>query len=155
MCTWLKTENESAKLNLNTLAEDDDLETNSSRERLLLIPSMTQEIADSILDWLDEDNTPREFGAEETYYQALIPPYTPRNGPLNSLDELLMVAGVTPELLYGLDSNRNYLTDLYEQPQVQQGEPDNSLGQLNRARHVRPRRGTDGAWCPRTQRHAV
>ena len=30
---------------------------------------------------------------------------SPRNGPITDLDELLLVRGVTPELLYGLDQN--------------------------------------------------
>ena len=35
------------------------------------------------------------------------PPYAPRNGPLGSIEELLLVRGVTPALLFGADLNRN------------------------------------------------
>jgi hypothetical protein len=38
---------------------------------------------------------------------SLSPPYQAKNGPLNSIDELLLVRGVTPQLLYGNDLNRN------------------------------------------------
>ncbi|MCG8449491.1 MAG: general secretion pathway protein GspK [Pirellulales bacterium] len=125
-------EDESAKLNLNALVADDDETQNTARERLLALPGMEAAIADAILDWIDQDGEPREFGAEDDYYQGQQPAYSPRNGPLTSLDELLMVRGVTAELLYGLDLNRNYLVDEQEEPRGSLLELDNSLGQLNR-----------------------
>lgn len=104
---------ESAKLNLNTLL-DRGLSDDELRDVLLTLPEMTVEIADAILDWLDEDEQPREFGAENEYYGTLDPPYAAKNGPLESLDELLLVRGVTPWLLYGEDANRNGLLDANE-----------------------------------------
>ena len=88
-------EDESTKLNLNYLAQKDS-EDNSGRDRLMLLPGMTEDIADAILDWIDADDTKREFGAELEDYSALVPAYAPKNGPLDSLDELLLVRGVTP-----------------------------------------------------------
>ena len=126
-------ENESAKLNLNTLIEDDDEDTDSARERLLAIPGIDSSVADAILDWLDEDDSSREFGVERSHYQDLTPSYEPRNGPLTALDELLMVHGVTPELLYGFDTNRSYIVD--EQEQEARGaleELENNDGEMNR-----------------------
>jgi hypothetical protein len=124
-------ENESAKLNLNVLfaegAED------RARDRLLVLPSMTPEIADAILDWLDSDPMPREYGAEAEYYSGLTPAYAMRNGPISNLDELLLVRGVTPELLYGFDRNRNFAVDADEQqPRGALAEVDNSEGLMNR-----------------------
>lgn len=58
-------------------------------------------IADSITDWLDGDERPLPFGAENDYYLALTPPYPAKNGALETVDELLQVRGVTPEILYG------------------------------------------------------
>lgn len=84
-----------------------------AREALLALPGMTETIADSILDWIDEDDLPRDFGAEAAAYQAF--GYEPRNGPLASLDELLLVQGVTNELLYGADRNHNGQLDANEQ----------------------------------------
>jgi hypothetical protein len=77
----------------------------------MALPNMTQDIADSIIDWLDSDDTPRTNGAENSYYQALSPSYQCKNGPLDSLEELLLVRGVTPQLLYGNDRNRNGTLD--------------------------------------------
>ncbi|NOZ41389.1 MAG: hypothetical protein GXP24_14360, partial [Planctomycetes bacterium] len=130
-------ENESAKLNLNTLLVEEDSsfsmsETITPQERLLLIPGMNEEVVDAILDWLDEDDSPRAYGVEASYYQNLTPPYRPNNGPLAHLDELLMIQGVTPELLYGVDANRNYVVDADEQPRGALEQLDNSNGQLNR-----------------------
>src|SRR5262249_57796060 len=64
-----------------------------------------------ILDWIDADSTPRSTGAEDDYYMGLNPPYHCKNGPLDSLEELLLVKGVTPQLLFGNDFNRNGILD--------------------------------------------
>lgn len=101
------------------------------RQRLLAIPGMNVELADALLDWLDTDDAPREFGAEADFYQQLDPPVMPRNGPIKSLDELLSVRGFTRELLYGLDQNRNQLYDAGETPRGAMLEVDNSSGQMN------------------------
>lgn len=125
-------ENESAKLNLNTLVAEGDDEDDESRKRLLALPGMTDQIADAILDWLDEDDLPREFGAEESHYLGLPSAYEPRNGQMTSLDELLLVRGVTPELLYGLDVNRNFVVDTNEVARGALELIDNFNGQMNR-----------------------
>jgi DNA uptake protein ComE-like DNA-binding protein len=124
-------EDESSKLNLNLLVAEGSDET-ATRERLMFIPGMTQEVAEAILDWIDADNVPRAYGAEDSYYQGLAPAYQPRNAPLQSLDELLQVRGVTPELLYGVDANRNLTVDGQEQARGALLQIDNSLGQMNR-----------------------
>ncbi len=123
-------ENESAKLNLHTLLAE-GLES-EARNRLMMLPSMTVEIADAILDWIDPDDVPREYGAELAYYSGLLPAYKPRNGPISGLDELLLVRGVTPELLYGLDLNRNMIVDANETPRGALLEVDNTDGVMNR-----------------------
>lgn len=58
-------------------------------------------VVDSILDWRDEDDLHRGNGAESEYYAALVPPYTARNGPLDSVADLLWIRGVTRELFDG------------------------------------------------------
>lgn len=101
---------ESAKLNLNLL-DQLDLDDEESRTLLLGLPYMTEEIADAIRDWIDSDDTSREYGVESEYYESLTPAYSAKNGPLETIDELLLVKGVTPDLLYGEDANRNGLLD--------------------------------------------
>jgi hypothetical protein len=107
-------EDESTRLNLNFLLLADQFQENGGRTLLLALPGMTEEIADSVLDWLDEDDDPREFGVEYDYYEGLDPPYTPTNGPFRSVEEIMLVAGVTPDLMFGMDTNRNGLLDAHE-----------------------------------------
>lgn len=109
-------EDESGKLNLHWLMEAEKAYPGIGRLMLTLLPGVTDEIADSIVDWMDPDDEPREFGAESEFYTMMQPPYRPRNDVADSIDELLLVEGVTPQLLYGVDWNRNGLLDM--------GEPD-------------------------------
>ncbi len=91
-------------------------------QMLMGVPGMTQDIADAILDFLDEDEDARPYGCEYAdYYQQLQPPYRPLNGPLTSIEQLLLVRGVTPQLLYGYDQNRNGVLDAGEQSQMAMG----------------------------------
>ena len=98
---------------------------------LMNLPGMTQDIADSILDWIDTDDQLREYGAESEYYSNLTPPYLPKNGPLSTLEELLLVKGVTPALLFGSDINRNGRIDVDESANVNLPGVDNSDGSMN------------------------
>lgn len=60
-------------------------------------------IADSILDWKDKNNFHHLNGAEDDYYMALPEPYTAKNGPLETVDELMWIKGVTRKIFYGDD----------------------------------------------------
>jgi len=107
-------EDESSRVNLNALLMLEGQTEGSGRELLMALPGMNEEIADCILDYIDEDDEPRELGAEFDYYNTLDPPYNPKNAPLETVEELLLVRGVTPELLFGRDTNRNGLVDDHE-----------------------------------------
>jgi type II secretory pathway component PulK len=101
---------ESGKINLNALLKLDS-SGKVAHDMLMLLPNMTEDIANSILDWIDPDSDARSNGAEDDYYMGLTPPYHCKNGPLDSLEELLLVKGVTPQLLFGNDRNRNGILD--------------------------------------------
>jgi len=58
-------------------------------------------IVDSILDWKDTDDLTRLHGAESDYYMSLPNPYKAKNGNFDTLEEFLLVKGMTPEILYG------------------------------------------------------
>ena len=58
-------------------------------------------LVDSIMDWRDPDDLHRTNGAEKDYYLALSPSYTPKNGALDGVEDLLWIRGITPELFYG------------------------------------------------------
>ncbi len=121
---------ESGKLNVNSI-EGFELDEYYSREFLMYIPGMTEYLADSILDWVDADDIPREFGAESDIYEGFSPPYSAKNGPCETLDELLKVDGVTYALLYGEDANRNGLLDPNENDGESQLPVDNADGILD------------------------
>lgn len=89
---------EGGKVNINRVDEDTlrRIFTNLGVEE----PRRTI-LVDSILDWRDADDLHRVNGAEKDYYLSLSPPYTPRNGPFDTVEDLLWVRGVTAELFYG------------------------------------------------------
>ncbi len=60
-----------------------------------------REIVDSLIDWIDLDDNESDYGAESSYYESLEKPLTIRNGPVDFIDELLQVKGITRDLLYG------------------------------------------------------
>jgi len=95
---------EASKLNINT----------ATREQLLGLPYMVEEIADAIIDWRDSDEMPSEVGVEGGYYENLPFGYLTRNGPFRTIRELLVVRGVTEELFCGEDTNLNGRLDYNE-----------------------------------------
>lgn len=58
-------------------------------------------LVDSIMDWRDADDLHRINGAENDYYRSLTPPYTAKNGPFDTVEDLLWVRGVTPSVFFG------------------------------------------------------
>ncbi|MEZ6118955.1 MAG: type II secretion system protein GspK [Pirellulaceae bacterium] len=109
--------------------EEEPIDT-SGRAMLMKLPGMTVDIADAILDYVDEDDEPREYGAESSYYSSLS--YAAKNGPLETVEELLMVRGVTPDLLFGRDINRNGIIDMHELNLPLTGGFDDGTGAMDR-----------------------
>jgi type II secretory pathway component PulK len=95
---------EASKLNINA----------ATKEQILGLPYMVEEIADAIIDWRDTDDTPSGTGVESGYYESLPYGYLSRNGPFRTLRELLLVKDVTEELFYGEDTNLNGRLDYNE-----------------------------------------
>lgn len=58
-------------------------------------------LLDALADWVDKDQQARPLGAEQGYYQLQEPPCNPRNAPIRFVEELLLVRGMSKELLYG------------------------------------------------------
>lgn len=112
---------EASKLNVNT----------AGREVLARLPGLTAEIAASIVDWRDADNNLTEGGAESEYYLLLSPSYNCKNGPLETVEELLLIKGIDAELLYGEDANRNGVLDANENDGSTSEPSDNRDGKLD------------------------
>ncbi len=124
---------ETAKFNINRLTEfeDDDDEATSAFGAVSFVPGMTEEIVNAILDWIDSDEEARVGGAESIYYEGLAIPYSCRNAPLESIEELLQIQGVTPDLFYGEDANRNGTLDPNEDDADESPPNDNADGILD------------------------
>ncbi|MCI0740165.1 MAG: general secretion pathway protein GspK [Gemmataceae bacterium] len=101
---------EGGKININAAMKRDP-SGKQLYDMLAKLPNMTDEIANAIIDWLDADSQPRPNGAESDYYSGLSPSYRTKNGPLDSIEELLLVRGVDFGLLFGNDTNRNGVQD--------------------------------------------
>ncbi len=96
---------EFGKLNLNAI-----IDAQTGQEQPILIEALRilfesraveADPVDAILDWIDLDEAPRPGGVESDYYQSLETPYASRNGPMDSIEELLLIPGITPEAYFG------------------------------------------------------
>jgi competence ComEA-like helix-hairpin-helix protein len=70
------------------------------------LQGMKPDVLAAILDWRDADNTVTPGGAEADYYLSQKPPSMPRNGPFQTVRELLMVRGVSRDSLFGHDTHQ-------------------------------------------------
>ena len=96
-------ESEDQKINVN-VAQEEDL------KKVLLKAGANQAAAERlaarIADFIDADDDPRPQGMEKNDDARAGLNYIPFNGPLTSLDQLLLVPGVTHELFYGVDDEK-------------------------------------------------
>jgi general secretion pathway protein K len=70
-------------------------------------------LLDALGDWIDKDEDERPQGAEELYYRSLNPPYGSRNDQVVYPEELLLIKGMTPKIVYGDKAHEgilNYIT---------------------------------------------
>jgi general secretion pathway protein K len=94
---------ESGKIDVNRLGSKQSAEitaTTDMLKRLLRVlevdPGMIDPIVQSIKNWVDPDST--HDCPEEFYYEQQNPPYHCKKGPMDTLSELLLVRGITPEI---------------------------------------------------------
>jgi competence ComEA-like helix-hairpin-helix protein len=98
----------------------------ATAEQFTNLDQMTPDIASAILDWRsggNGQNTVNPGGANADYYLSLQPPYQPRHGPLQTVRELLLIRGITRDLLFGKDKHQNGLL-----PAAGDGEDDSLSG---------------------------
>lgn len=92
---------------IRIFSETGKIDLNSAPQKLLhhvlqFSPLETQaqlELENAILDWRDEDENTRPFGAEKAEYKAAKLNYAPRNKPFRSFEELQMLKGMTANVL--------------------------------------------------------
>ncbi len=107
--------NESPELSYGLVSEAGKLNLNTAGKAMLqALPGMTEALAAAIVDWRDADSEPQPYGAEDETYSRKKPPYRAKNAPFDSIEELLLVEGMTEDILYGKDRNRNGEIDPWE-----------------------------------------
>lgn len=90
---WQMTDEERV-LPLNTVS--DRILERLLRNEAQLESDDARRLADCILDWRDTDPETRPEGAEDFYYKGRPEGYESKDGPFESVEELLLVRGVTP-----------------------------------------------------------
>jgi general secretion pathway protein K len=120
----VKVTDETGKINLNRLIDEQGRPGKGTIEQVLrLIDVLNRHpgfhidysIVPALVDWVDSDENVsslplvqgNKLGAESAYYMKLNPPYKCKNMPLEAIDELLPVKGVTLETFERI---RNYIT---------------------------------------------
>lgn len=94
---------ESGKININLLTDTSGILLNNLLVNRGVEKNQADTIVDSILDWKDGDDVHRMHGAENDYYMSLPHPYKSKDANFTSLEELLLVQGVTRDILYGTE----------------------------------------------------
>lgn len=99
----LQLRDEDGKVDLNRLITPQGNVDAVVQDRLLRLLE-TLEINDgerlcaALIDWIDEDDEPLQYGAESRYYQGLAAPYQAKNAPLDDLEELSAIRGFTDDV---------------------------------------------------------
>jgi general secretion pathway protein K len=100
---------DSGKISLNSLTDASGIIVKNLLINQGVSPENADIIIDSILDWKDADDLHRLNGAESDYYLSLPNPYKARNTPFETLEMLILVKGVTSEILYGTDKKKGII----------------------------------------------
>lgn len=99
---------QNSKINLNALSTPVVARTPYYQivEKFLLNWNISTKLTDSIIDWIDVDDSRSSYGAESSdYYLSLPNPYTTPNTGMLSIEDLLLVKGITPRIFYGIKTN--------------------------------------------------
>jgi len=136
-----------ARFNLNSLIKNNQVDPVSLRlfKQLLEQLALPVELADSLVDWLDEDSLPTgSSGAEDDYYLRQDPAYRCANRSLSTFSELRLVKGFSSDLLRQLapyvtvlpssarSLNVNFLSPGLLEAMVPGLSPNNALELLQR-----------------------
>ena len=103
---WRGPMDEHSKFNINA--------DNNALFLQILDNTLAYGVMEAILDWIDEDDEARILGVERDYYLSLDTPYEPRNGPLRSIAEMELIAGVMPDDIRGEDWDLDFRLDTNE-----------------------------------------
>lgn len=87
------------RFNVNDLVGSDGQTANPTAvlvfRRLLQSLNLNPQLADYLVDWIDQNTTPETDGAEDSVYMEMNPPYRTPNLPITSTSELMALPGMT------------------------------------------------------------
>ena len=95
----------SSRFNINKLVNQGVVDARQQAIFLRLLSNLglnandADALSDAIIDWIDSNDEPRPKGAETSWYSSHQQTILPPQAPLLSINELLAVRGMTPELL--------------------------------------------------------
>ena len=119
---------ESSKINLNM----SNTTVLSNMLMNLPLPKLTPDIVANILAWASTNTTTSaNSGAQSDTYERMQPPYSCKNSPYETVDELRLVYNIDMDLLYGEDANLNGALDPNENDGETLPPSDNMDGLLN------------------------
>ncbi len=96
---------EGSKLDINTASETS----------LSMLPNMTADLGASIVNWRRRNPTSDGLGATDSDYESMKPEsYDEKHALFETTEELLLVKGITNDILYGHDKNRDGTVDTNE-----------------------------------------
>jgi len=109
-------QDEAAKIDINTATET----------MLEYLPNMDVNVAASIVDWRDADDNVTQaasgaIGAESSDYSTMTTPYSAKNAPFETVEELMLVEGMTSDLAWGADRNHNNAVEANESANINAG----------------------------------
>lgn len=99
-------------------------------EDLFWLPNMSEDLISRITDWVDEDDEVSPLGAELGSYLSSEHPYEPRNGPLQTIEEMELILGILPLDVREEDWNLNNTLDPNENDGDETWPPDDGDGVL-------------------------
>lgn len=100
---------------------------------LMRLPGMTRQLVHTLIDYRDADSEAMDEGIEEQQIdEASGRTYIVKNGPLATLEELLLVKGFDATIVYGEDANFNGMLDPNEDDEDEHFPPDDGNGELSR-----------------------
>ncbi len=111
----VKVMNESGKIDINSINDSSGIILKNLLRNSGVSDEDADIIVDSILDWKDsgDSDAHRLHGVESEYYMSLPNPYKAKNANFDTVEELILVKGMTPEILYGNNERKgiiNFLT---------------------------------------------
>lgn len=119
---------EFGKLNLNALVDSEGQPNEllvAALHALFEYLQVEEDPTEAIIDWVDPDQDTQTNGAESDYYEGLETPFSCRDGMMTSIEELLLIKGITPELYFDLNQD-----PAERQQRIADGERPASLSDL-------------------------